>query len=192
MEIIMSFQEKKRIRQEALAKRDQICWLLRKKTEHQLVRKAVTSEAFRSAESILLFAGCGSEIPTKRLMSLALRRGKKLFLPRVTDPSDSQMSFFCVSDLKELQPGYQGILEPTAEELFVDSTAGEEVLVFVPGVAFDVSGRRIGYGKGFYDKFLRKYSHLQDKTIGLGYQCQIVPRIPAEEHDIPVKELWVF
>jgi 5-formyltetrahydrofolate cyclo-ligase len=86
----------------------------------------------------------------------------------------------------ELSQGSFGILEPKAE--FIRPVSPEELeIVVVPGVAFDYEGTRIGYGGGFYDRFLKE---VKDATIiGLAYECQILPKLPRKDHDVRVDKI---
>jgi 5-formyltetrahydrofolate cyclo-ligase len=96
------------------------------------------------------------------------------------------MEFYRINSLEELQAGYRGILEPSGETekfLFRPGNA-DKTLMLMPGVAFDSYRNRIGYGKGFYDRYLADKEELQLHTIGIGFSCQLVDEIPAQEGDI--------
>lgn len=96
------------------------------------------------------------------------------------------MHFYRISSLNQLEAGYKGILEPydTSEEYIYQSGAKEKTLMLMPGVAFDPFRRRLGYGKGFYDKYLADKKELQLHTIAIGFQCQMVEELPQDEQDI--------
>lgn len=97
-----------------------------------------------------------------------------------------RMEFYRINSLTELQPGYRGIPEPScAGERYVYS-AGEEdrVLMLMPGVAFDPYRNRLGYGGGFYDRYLADREELRLRTIGVGFRCQMTELLPAEESDV--------
>ena len=98
------------------------------------------------------------------------------------------MNFYQVLSLDDLREGYKGILEPKGEIAF-DYAAYEESgkmgLILMPGVVFDVFRNRIGYGKGFYDKFLADKPLLRDHSLGIGHKCQQVEEITCnDENDI--------
>lgn len=97
-----------------------------------------------------------------------------------------EMEFYRISSLSELQPGYRGIPEPSerGERYVYDAGEKEHVLMLMPGVAFDPYRSRLGYGGGFYDRYLADKEELQLRTIGVGFWCQMAERLPAEERDI--------
>ncbi len=96
------------------------------------------------------------------------------------------MRFFRVRRLEELKEGYKGILEPSesCEEYIYSEAEAPNTLMLMPGAAFDSYRNRIGYGKGFYDRFLADKEALQLRTIAVGYRCQLVDEIPADHGDI--------
>ena len=103
------------------------------------------------------------------------------------DASEKREMFFCrLTDLSELSAGYKGIPEPSknSEKYRYDPLEAERTLMLMPGVAFDPFHNRLGYGRGFYDKFLAGKDALQLRTIAVGFRCQMVERIPEREGDI--------
>ena len=96
-----------------------------------------------------------------------------------------EMQFFEITDFGQLAAGYYGILEPAADEMAVPFAAGGDemkCLVIMPGVVFDPNRGRLGYGKGYYDRFLKQNLHCQ--TVALAYECQIASSVPQEREDI--------
>ena len=174
---------KSQIRKEVLALRDSLGEGERKKGEILVTERILGHQLFYSAESILAFAGCGSEISTSEIIKEALRLGKKVYLPKV---QGENMSFFRIFSVEELAAGYRGIPEPAVdtEKYEYAEKAAERTLMIMPGVAFDAGRNRIGYGKGFYDKYLQDKEALQLRTIAIGFGCQMTDAIPAEENDI--------
>jgi len=138
---------------------------------------------YRLSGRILCYADYGSEISTKELIREALSTGKKVFLPRV---EGDNMTFYRIRDLSGLVRGYKGIPEPKGdtESYHGGKVDAEKTLLLMPGVAFDRARNRIGYGKGFYDRFLADNPELQLCSIAVGYQCQLLEELPAEETDI--------
>ena len=137
---------------------------------------------FADAQNILLFSSYGSEIPTDEIFDLCKRLGKTVYFPKVTG---KDMRFFRVNDLSELSEGFHGIKEPagdTGEYIPAEKCIND--LMIMPGTAFDREGYRLGYGGGFYDRFLAKTPELINKTIAIGYKMQETEHIPADEHDI--------
>ncbi|MRR05428.1 MAG: 5-formyltetrahydrofolate cyclo-ligase [Deltaproteobacteria bacterium] len=136
------------------------------------------TDNYRSARSILLYSPIHQEVDTELIARCALSSGKKVSFPRVV----GEELFFCtVQDPSSLKKGAFGILEPCASgEIFAPEEA--DVLV-VPGVAFDLNGHRIGYGKGYYDKTLHRLEG-HGKLVGLCYDFQLIDEILNESHDV--------
>jgi 5-formyltetrahydrofolate cyclo-ligase len=139
---------------------------------------------FKRAKTLAAFASVPGEIDTLPILEGVLKGGKSLSLPKVLKDK-THFEFYPVQDLKDLSPGAYGILEPTASR----PTGWESLdLVLVPGLAFDPSGRRLGFGKGYYDRALPLLPS-DCLTVGLGYGFQVVERVPTGPQDIPVKAL---
>ncbi len=96
------------------------------------------------------------------------------------------MEFFRIEALSQLKPGYRGILEPSgdSERYACTSERAERTLMLMPGAAFDSFRNRLGYGGGFYDRYLADREALQLRTIAVGFKCQMVEEIPVESTDI--------
>ncbi len=136
--------------------------------------KAARLDAYKLAKTIMLYVPTGSELDTARLFALAMRDGKRICLPRVL--TDTAMEAAWIGG--GLKRGAFHIFEPCgARTEAID-------LIFVPGVAFDIHHNRLGYGKGYYDRFLALYPDAV--TVGLGYACQLIPEIPTESTDKPL------
>ena len=141
------------------------------------------SEAYRNAATIYGYLPYNQEVRTVPMLEQAIRDGKKVAVPKVYGDT---MKFIYLEDLSQVAKGYAGIPEPIADEPVAHD---ETALVLMPGLAFDPQGHRIGYGGGFYDKFLAaEPSH---PTLALCYEFQMLPQLDTEEHDIPVNTvLW--
>lgn len=132
--------------------------------------------AFEQAEVVALYSPILNEVYTEELFHEALRQGKLIAYPRVIG---ARLDFVSVGSYSELSPGSFGVLEPTGTKL-IPSRALD--LVVVPGVAFDVEGNRLGYGKGFYDRVLCGAAR-PVLSVGLCFELQVVERLPVEDHD---------
>lgn len=176
-------EEKRILRKEILTKRASISTERRKLADMVIADRIIGHQWFYKAEVLLGFVNYDSEISTKEILEEALLKGKKLFLPKV---EGENMVFYRIYSLDDLAEGYKGILEPTGEtEVFQYALYTEKrLLLLMPGVAFDIYGNRMGYGKGFYDRFLADKELLQTYSIGIGYKCQQVEHLPVDEHDI--------
>lgn len=117
------------------------------------------------------------------ILEQALRDGKRVAVPKVYG---EEMRFLYLDDLSLVAKGYGGIPEPIADEPVADD---KTALVLMPGLAFDPEGHRIGYGGGFYDKFLA--AEPNHPTLALCYDFQVLPNLETDPHDIPVDQvLW--
>jgi 5-formyltetrahydrofolate cyclo-ligase len=128
-----------------------------------------------AAASVLAFASFGAEIPTDPLLHALLDAGKAVLLPYV-EP-DGPMRAAAIASLEDLVPGYRGIREPARR---VD--AGLASVAVVPGVAFDAHGGRLGYGGGFYDRYLDAIAP-EALVVGACFDAQLVDAVPTEPHD---------
>ena len=141
------------------------------------------SELYRNAATIYGYLPYNQEVRTTPMLEQALRDGKRIAVPKVYG---EEMKFIYMEDLSQVEKGYAGIPEPIADDPIADD---ETALVLMPGMAFDPQGHRIGYGGGFYDKFLA--SEPNHPTLALCYEFQMLPSLETEEHDIPVDcVLW--
>lgn len=138
---------------------------------------------YQNAKTIYGYLPYNQEVRTVPMLEQALKDGKRVAVPKVYG---DQMRFIYLTDLSQVSKGYSGIPEPVLDEPVADDTTA---LVLMPGLAFDKEGHRIGYGGGFYDKFLaQEPSH---PTVALCYDFQILPEIKTEAFDVPVDcVLW--
>jgi 5-formyltetrahydrofolate cyclo-ligase len=139
-------------------------------------------DEYARAECVALYASAHNETDTGLILAAAFQAGKRVLYPAVCG---HQMVFRSVERVEKLQEGAFGILEPCPTG--TDHQADEADLIVVPGVVFDLSGHRIGYGKGFYDRFL----HHPDCTahlVGMCHDFQLTDSaIPIDSHDIPME-----
>ena len=141
------------------------------------------SEAYKAAKTIYGYLPYNQEVRTVPMLEQALKDGKKVAVPKVYG---DEMKFLYLDDLTQVEKGYAGIPEPIADGPVADD---DTALVLMPGLAFDPAGHRIGYGGGFYDKFLA--AEPNHPTLALCYEFQMLPELHTEEHDIPVDTvLW--
>jgi len=140
-------------------------------------------DAVRDANIILAYYSYNNEVNTHGIIENLISMNKKIALPICKkDQADIAVSF--ISSKAELKPGIFGIQEPVSE---MSSSVRPETIdvVIVPGIAFDRKGNRIGYGKGYYDRFLCSLSPSQLK-IGLCFDFQLFDELPFDSHDVPV------
>jgi 5-formyltetrahydrofolate cyclo-ligase len=151
-------------------------------SSHAAQLNLLSLDEYAQSECIALYAAAHNETDTELILTAAFRAGKRVLYPAVCG---NQMVFRSVERIEALQKGMFGILEPCPTG--IDHQADEADLIIVPGVAFDMSGHRIGYGKGFYDRFLR-HQACTAHLVGLCHDFQLteVP-IKADVHDIPME-----
>ncbi|MDE7177182.1 MAG: 5-formyltetrahydrofolate cyclo-ligase [Lachnospiraceae bacterium] len=187
-------QTKREIRERALALRDALLPAERAAYSKEIIDKITRLDCYRNAAALLVYVSFRSEVETGMLIENALVDKKAVFSPVV---SGREMEFFRITSLNELKSGYQGILEPAqeAEASYREWMRQKEIsstrtLLCMPGAAFDRERNRIGYGGGYYDRYLSALSAEQEKrtenieTIALAFSCQIFAEIPREPHDL--------
>lgn len=141
------------------------------------------SPMYQQAKTIYGYLPYNQEVRTTPMLERALAEGKKVAVPKVYG---DEMRFIYLTDMTQVEKGYAGIPEPVADEPVADDP---HALVLMPGLAFDPEGHRIGYGGGFYDKFLA--AEPEHPTLALCYDFQMLPKLETEEFDIPVDcVLW--
>lgn len=149
----------------------------------RLAQLFFASGAYQNAKTIYGYLPYNQEVRTVPMLERALKDGKKVAVPKVYG---DEMKFLYLDDLNAVAKGYAGIPEPIADEPVAHD---ETALVLMPGLAFDPQGHRIGYGGGFYDKFLA--AEPNHPTLALCYEFQMLPKLDVEDHDIPVDTvLW--
>ena len=139
----------------------------------------VASSEFDAAQSLALFASMPDEISTRSLYELAIAAGKRCMFPRCL--AQGGLEFAVVTAWEELEPQRFGVREP-APGLAAESLAPSDLMV-VPGVAFDSGGRRLGRGRGYYDRFFDSLERPIPILFGFAFAFQLVPRVPVEDHD---------
>jgi 5-formyltetrahydrofolate cyclo-ligase len=176
-------EDKSRIRQDVLRKRDSLDPDIRKAKDSLIKERLFSLAEFQQAPILFLFASFRSEVSTSAQIAEALTLGKRVILPSV-DSLNKELRLYEIKELSELSTGYMGIPEPAvAEERERD--INDVTLVIMPGAAFDSKGNRLGYGGGYYDKLL---SRLRRKIplVALAYEEQLLDSLPTGPHDIRV------
>lgn len=146
----------------------------------QICKNIISSELFQNAEKILAYAPLGNEVDIRPVIKEGWRQNKRIAFPNVFGDT---MKYFEISDFSELEEGTFHVMEPK-EDHPVDWS---DALVLVPGVAFDKKKNRMGYGKGYYDRFFEGKSGCVE--LGVAYELQIAEQLPVEENDLPMAYL---
>ena len=168
------------LRREMLARRRALAPADREAADRIIQRALITSPAFEASRVVALYAPIHNEVATEEIFRAALSLGKEVLFPAVHGDS---LVFRRVTARHELHAGAYGIPEPTSDCPVRDPRAAD--LLVIPAVAFDLSGQRLGYGKGYYDRTL----HLLEgsgRLMGIIYDFQLVEAIAGEPHDVRV------
>ncbi len=129
----------------------------------------------------MFFAAFRSEVETGPMIRHALASGKRVILPKV---KGKELGLFEVKNFdRDVSPGAWGIPEPRESS---PARLDKIDLIIVPGAAFDEQGNRLGYGAGYYDKLLPSF---KGTTVALAFEEQIVSKVPADPHDVPVRKI---
>ncbi|OHB31487.1 MAG: 5-formyltetrahydrofolate cyclo-ligase [Desulfuromonadaceae bacterium GWC2_58_13] len=173
---------KKSIRSAMLAQRRHLAAVTCAALSHAAQVRLLETPEFSRAAILALYSPILNEVFTEELFHAARRIGKRVVYPRVYDES---LEFVEVTGLEELKPGVFGVLEPSGTSVLPASVLD---LILVPGISFDQAGFRLGYGKGYYDRFL----HTADRCpclVGFCFDFQLVADLPMEAHDIGMNML---
>jgi 5-formyltetrahydrofolate cyclo-ligase len=139
---------------------------------------------YRRAKQVLAYVSTPIEVDTRRIIRRALADGKRVAVPRCI-PNTRQMEFYYIESLEELAPGSFGVEEPepNGDRLVTDFSEG---LCIIPAFCYDFDGYRLGYGKGYYDRFLPKFG---GSLIGICYSACVRRRLPHGRFDRPAELL---
>ncbi|MDE5413948.1 5-formyltetrahydrofolate cyclo-ligase [Alkalihalobacterium chitinilyticum] len=137
---------------------------------------------WKEANTIAITISRGTEVDTYKIIENAWREGKKIVVPK-TYPEKNEMVFFQINSFNELESTYFQLKEPK-ETVCLPKSCEDIDLILVPGVAFDRKGNRLGFGGGYYDRYL---AHYKGKTCALAFEEQLVSEIPVESFDVPVQ-----
>lgn len=167
---------KREMREKYSAIRNEMDKAKRDEFDKKIFDRLTASITYRHSNEILLYASMGSEIDTWAIFDAAIKAGKKVAYPLCFE--DNTMKYYYVSSRDDLEEGAFGILEPKKGlEEYVPSSLS---ICVVPAIVFDKEGYRIGYGKGFYDRFLSSFPGVK---VGLVYSNMIIPRVPRGRFD---------
>ncbi len=195
---MMEQSEKKAFRKQMVQRRDAMGAEARKTADALRKERIQKWDGYQSAELLLFYVSYRSEADTIQLIKEALNEERDVAVPKVVG---EEMVFYRITEWSDLVGGYRGILEPDTERCEpITYTSGmnggaqngqaetggevvlpERTILFVPGCAFDETGGRMGYGGGFYDRFIEKNPELL--RVALAYEEQLVAEVPREVHD---------
>ena len=169
------------IRKEMLEKRRALSKDECRVMSETICRRFLETDEYRNADTILLYKAYNNEVITDLIFEQAAADGKKVAYPlsKIAD-GEPVMTFYVTEDIAQLQSGYKGIMEPDITK-HPEPFEGSADICITPGVAFDRKCHRIGYGKAFYDRYIRL--NAPRKVIGLAYEMQIADDFRPEDTD---------
>lgn len=170
------------IRRETIARRNSITHEEVMEKSAMIQKMAMDLLIYRNSKTIGLYANFNNEVSTSLLFDGSMKEGKKVLFPYIMEEK-KELIFTPVQGLDELMQGPFGIMAPCNKD--GKNHIGEAELLFIPGVAYDLKGGRIGYGGGFYDRSLGKLVK-RPFIAALAYELQIVDEVPVRPHDIRV------
>jgi 5-formyltetrahydrofolate cyclo-ligase len=170
------------LRKEFARQRDSLLGEDRRQISSLAADRLEALPVYQDAAKVALYASFRSETETQGLIASALAQGRKVALPLVRRESGS-LEFFWIESWEDLRQGAFGILEPQEDP---SKLAEGFSLILVPGLAFDLRGRRLGYGAGYYDKFLAGFSGLK---LGFAFDFQVVESLPEAGHDVAMDQV---
>ncbi len=175
--------EKERLRRRVLQLRDQQTTAELEAKSHRIMESVVRLPEYRKARVVASYVDKGSEVQTRPLIRKALTSRKKVLVP-IVDKENRDLLYSEIKGLDELAPGAYEIPEPKPKFRRIRELESAGIVV-VPGIAWDLDGYRLGWGKGYFDTVLKR---LPDKSVsvGLAFDLQIVDRVPRAQFDLPV------
>jgi len=147
----------------------------------EIIVRLLSLDKYNSCNTVLTYVSKEFEVDTKKLILAALANGKRVACPK-TSRDGTEMEFYIINSLDDLVSGFFGILEPDTAICKKLDSFGQSICI-IPGIGFDITGNRLGYGKGCYDRFLVDYNGYK---IGLCYASCVKFKLPCESTDIPV------
>ena len=172
---------KKALRTAVLAAREAIPLAARQAAAHTIMQRLCGVDVYRNAKSVLTYMSVGAELDTRGFFENLLRDGKMAVLPRI-DKASKSLTLHRVESHADLVDGVWGIREPRADAPVVAITDIDMVLM--PGLAFDRTGNRLGYGAGYYDRLLAPTAH-RPVRVAAAFDCQVLDAVPAGPSDQP-------
>lgn len=178
----MNREEKKVLRNKILSLRNALEIDNKIKMDESIYRSLFSLDIFNRAKNIFIYLSFGTEINTRTIIEKILQSKKNVYIPKVYKNNKS-MKAIKLNSFNDLKENSMGILEPIEDENYIDKKDID--LIIVPGVVFDLEGNRIGYGGGYYDRYLEEIKDVVNKLV-IAYEFQVIDYIESEDHDIKV------
>lgn len=176
---------KNEIRKHIQAVRNELTEDVLKEENRKIRERLFALECFKKSTMLFSYVSFGKEADTHEIIIMALQMNKRVYVPRV---ENKEMNFYEIHDLDGLIRSDYGILEPVGDirhRYRPSSEDSKNKLMLIPGLAFDIRGNRIGYGAGFYDRYLGGYPENEWEKLALAYDFQIINNISTDIYDIP-------
>lgn len=180
----MNIDERQDLRKKVLAARDRLSAGDRFEKSRQATEKLWGLPEMKHWPTLFIYVNFRSELETIDLINRCLGRGIRVAVPLVDAAASTMIPFLIKDPERDLAPGYYGIPEPDPQKS-VQAHARDIGAAVIPGSVFDIHGGRLGYGGGYYDRFLANDAP-QAKRIGLAFEMQVVDRVPVLPHDQPL------
>lgn len=176
----MNREEKMVLRNKILSIRNSLNKETKNAMDQEIYKILITSDLYIKANNIFIYLSFGSEVETKNIINKALEDKKRIFIPKIYK-EDKSMKAIRLKSFNDLKKNSMGILEPIDDSNYIEKEKID--LIVVPGAVFDFYGNRIGYGGGYYDRYLEDIKEINNRVV-LAYDIQIVDFIESEPHDI--------
>lgn len=175
---------KQHLRAEYKEKRRALSETEKARLDRKITNKFLNLFQYREAQTLLCYVSTEIEVDTFQILRRALEDGKTVAVPRCVDGT-REMDFYILTDLKQLSVGAFGVLEPNSAkcEKLTDLSDG---LCVVPALCYDLNGFRLGYGKGYYDRFLSRFA---GNTVGLVYENCLCGSLPHGKFDRRIEKI---
>ena len=178
----MERSSKKEIRAEVKRRRREATAEQIRENSDAICKKFLGLPEYKNAEVVFAYMDCKNEVETKKVIEQCWKDGKTIAVPKVFGEI---MKYYVITSYDDLEEGYFGIPEPKHESL--QEIVCEDGIMILPGVAFDVSRHRVGYGGGFYDRYLE--AHPDMKKIAFAFEFQVFEEVPFEEFDRQLEKI---
>ncbi len=155
-----------------------------KKAEYdaEIQSRVLTHRSYIYTNVVFTYVSMENEVDTLGIIHAAWANGKRVAVP-VCERNSNEMKFYIIKSMDDLKPGYFGILEPDVKKCEQEKIVSRGLCI-VPGLNFDAEGYRLGYGKGYYDRFLKSFGGV---SMGLCYSNGVKLKLPRGTYDVPVK-----
>lgn len=150
-----------------------------------ILSRVISGDEYKQAQWIFTYINFGSEVMTSPLIERAISDGKRVAVP-IAEPGGRNMYFVEIHGVGGLKRMPFGVLEPEGD-ISMQVIPNSGCMFLAPGAAFDRNGGRLGYGRGYYDEYFRKYG--VENTNGLAFELQMVDEVPMQEHDVPLARI---